>query len=272
MKILMVGDIIGGPGRLAFARFAGELKRKGRVDAIVANAENAAGGKGVTRGVALELFEAGADVLTLGDHAWDQKDYAACLDHEQRRMVRPANYAPGCPGRGVVTVETPAGRLTVINLIGRVFMPPADCPFRTVDAILAREPGLAKVVVVDMHGEATSEKVALGWYLDGRVSAVVGTHTHIQTSDERVLPKHTAYITDLGMTGPRGSVIGRATGTILAKFLTGLPAKFEVADQEPMLEGVIVDVDETTGRARRITRVREIIEAVAPEARAIPAG
>ena len=260
MKILLIGDIVGGPGRRAFARIVSALKARGAADAVVANAENAAGGKGLTRGVAEELYTHGADVLTLGDHAWDQKEIFGYADSE-RRLIRPANFAPGCPGRGVTSVDTPHGRLTVISLIGRVFMPPADCPFRTVDTILAKEPKLGKVIVVDMHAEATSEKIALGWYLDGRVSVVVGTHTHVQTSDERILPKKTAYITDLGMTGPRDSVIGRDTQTILARFLTGMPAKFELAENDVVLEGVIVDIDEATGHARKITRVREAQEA-----------
>ena len=260
MNVLMVGDIVGGPGRTIFARYVGGLKRRGEVDVVVANAENAAGGKGLSRVLADELFAAGADVITLGDHAWDQKDIVAYIGAE-RRLIRPANFAPGCPGRGFVTIDTPKGRVTVMNLVGRVFMPPFDCPFRTADAILGKEPALGKVILVDMHAEATSEKLAIGRYLDGRVSAVVGTHTHVQTSDEALLPKKTAYITDLGMTGPKDSVLGRDLPSVMAKFLTGMPSKFEIADKDVMLEGAWIDIDEQTGRARRISRIRERLEA-----------
>jgi len=255
----MVGDIVGGPGRTIFARYVGGLKRRGEVDFVVANAENSAGGKGLSRTLADELFSAGADVLTLGDHAWDQKDIVSYIGTE-RRLIRPANFAPACPGRGFVTVETPMGRVTVMNLVGRVFMPPFDCPFRTADAILNKEPALGKVILVDMHAEATSEKLAIGRYLDGRVSAVVGTHTHVQTSDETVLPKKTAYLTDLGMTGPKDSVLGRDLPSVLSKFLTGMPCKFEIADKDVTLEGAMIDIDEQTGRARRISRIRERLE------------
>jgi 2',3'-cyclic-nucleotide 2'-phosphodiesterase len=261
MNILMAGDIVGGGGRRAFTRIVGAMRARSAVDFVVANAENAAGGKGVTRTIVEELLDAGADVLTLGDHTWDQRDITSFMDAE-RRLLRPANFAPGCPGRGLVTVDTTAGRVSVMNLVGRVFMPPTDCPFRTADGILAKEPGLGKVILVDIHGEATSEKIAMGRYLDGRVSAVVGTHTHVQTSDETILPKRTAYITDLGMTGPKDSILGRDVASVLSKFLTGMPAKFEIADKNVMLEGVLIDVDEQTGRARRITRVREGVDDV----------
>lgn len=259
MNILMVGDMVGAPGRKIFARVVGQMKGRGAVDVVVANAENSAGGKGITRVIAGELFDAGADVVTLGDHTWDQKEIAQYLDIE-KRLIRPANFAPACPGRGIVTVDTPKGRVTVINLIGRVFMPPMDCPFRAVDALLAKEPNMGKVILVDMHAEATSEKVAMGRHLDGRVSAVVGTHTHVQTSDEIIMPKKTAYITDLGMTGPKDSIIGRDYPSVMGKFLTGMPSKFEIAETNVALEGVLIDVDETSGKARKITRVREFLD------------
>ncbi len=259
MNILMIGDLVGGPGRKIFARIVGQMKGRGAVDMVVVNAENAAGGKGVTRIIAGELFDAGADVITLGDHTWDQKEIAQYLEIE-KRIIRPANFAPGCPGRGIVTVDTPKGRVTVINLIGRVFMPPMDCPFRSVDALLAKEPNMGKVILVDLHAEATSEKIAMGRHLDGRVSAVVGTHTHVQTSDDTILPKKTAYITDLGMTGPKDSIIGRDYASVMGKFLTGMPSKFEIAEHNVTLEGVLIDVDEVTGKARKITRVREFLD------------
>mgnify|MGYP000518930144 CR=1 FL=1 len=257
MKILMAGDIVGAPGRRALALTVARLKAAGRVDFVVANAENAAGGKGLTGPLAEELFAAGADVLTLGDHAWDQKELAAYLEREPR-VVRPANFAPGCPGRGLTTVTGPGGEpVTVINLVGRVFMNNYDCPFRTVDALLRRETNLGRVILVDLHAEATSEKIVMGRYLDGRVSAVVGTHTHVQTSDETVLPGGTAYITDLGMTGPQGTAIGRDLQSVVQMLLTGMPAKFEVGRGDPALEGVLLDVDERTGRARAVKRLRE---------------
>ncbi len=259
MNILMVGDIVGGPGRKVFARLAGQMKQRGTADFIVANAENAAGGRGTTRVLAEELLDAGADVLTMGDHTWDQKELIPFFDIE-RRVIRPANFAPGCPGRGIVTLDTKKGRVTVINLVGRVFMPVTDCPFRTADALLAKEPGMGKVILVDMHAEATSEKMAIGRYLDGRVSAVVGTHTHVQTSDDSILPKKTAYLTDLGMTGAKDSILGRDLASVLSKFMTGMPSKFEIADKDVALEGALIDVDEATGRARKITRIREVLE------------
>lgn len=259
MNILMTGDMVGAPGRKIFARVVGQLRRTGAVDVVVANAENVAGGKGITRAIAEELFGAGADVLTMGDHMWDQKEIASYLEVE-KRLVRPANFAPGCPGRGIVTVDTPKGRVTVINAVGRVFMPPMDCPFRSIDTLLAKEPNMGKVILVDFHAEATSEKIAMGRHLDGRVTAVVGTHTHVQTSDEVILPKKTAYLTDLGMTGPKDSIIGRDCASVMTKFLTGMPSKFDVAEHNVALEGVLLDVDEATGRARKITRIREYLD------------
>jgi metallophosphoesterase (TIGR00282 family) len=256
MRVLMVGDIVGSPGRRAFAAVAARLKEQGKADFVVANAENAAGGKGLTEATAQELFKAGADVLTLGDHTWDQKGFENCLDREQR-IVRPANFAPGCPGRGVTTVNTAWCPVTVMNLVGRVFMREYDCPFRTADAVLAKRSELAAVLLVDMHAEATSEKIVMGRHLDGRVTAVVGTHTHVQTSDEAVLPGGTAYVTDLGMTGPTGGALGRNLQSVSAAFVTGRPMTFELAHGAPVVEGVVIDVDYRTGRAVAIERVRE---------------
>ncbi len=259
MKLLLVGDIVGAPGRLAFCRVAATMKARGAVDAIVANAENAAGGKGITSAVGEELFAAGADVLTMGDHTWDQKESWSYFDREPR-LVRPANFAPGCPGRGVVTVDTPVGPLSVISLVGRVFMNPYDCPFRSVDAILKHSGSLACVRVVDMHAEATSEKIVMGRYLDGRVTACVGTHTHVQTSDERVLPGGTAYMTDLGMSGPRDSSLGRELDSVMRMFTTGMRESFKIAKKDIVLEGAIIHVDEKSGRAKSIKRIREQVE------------
>ena len=255
MRVLVVGDIVGSPGRAVFREVVARLRASGAVHAVVANAENAAAGNGITGDLADELFKAGADVLTLGDHTWNQKDIETYIARE-KRLLRPANFAPSCPGHGWVTVQTSQGPLTVINLMGRVFLPPMDCPFRTVDALLTSIPG-GTPVLVDLHAEATSEKIAMGWHLDGRVAAVIGTHTHVQTSDEKLLPKGTAYITDIGMTGPVTSVIGREVEPVLRKFLTGMPSKFDVAKGPAALEGVIIEVDRVTTRAVSIVRVRE---------------
>lgn len=255
IRILYIGDIVGAPGRRIFARLIPRLRQEWKLDAVIANAENAAAGRGLTPALAEELFMAGADALTLGDHAWDQKEIMPYLDREAR-IVRPANFAPACPGKGWTTVDLPGGqRLAVLSLIGRVFMPPADCPFRAADAALQqlRTP----LLLVEIHAEATSEKIAIGRFLEGRVTAVVGTHTHVQTSDETVLPKGTAYLTDLGMTGPKDSVLGRDVASVTHKFLTGLPAKFEVAEQDVMMEGALITADPATGRATAIQRIRE---------------
>lgn len=255
MKIVMVGDIVGSPGRQVFEQVVAQLKKNGDADFVVANAENAAAGKGLTGSLAEELFSKGADVLTLGDHTWDRKELQPYLEQEHR-VIRPLNFAPGCPGKGHITVETDWGAVTVVNLIGRVFMRDYDCPFRTIDQFLQKQaPG--SIVLVDIHAEATSEKVVMGRYLDGRVSCVAGTHTHVQTSDETLLTKGTAYITDLGMTGAKDSAIGRDLDSITSMFLTGMPAKFEIARNDVVLEGVLIDIDRETGKARSIKRIRE---------------
>lgn len=256
MKIIMIGDIVASEGRKAFAATMRRYRDAGEVDFVVVNAENAAGGRGITEGVANELFAAGADVITLGDHAWDQKELAPRMG-KLPRLLRPANFAPGCPGTGRVTVSTAWGDITVINLIGRVFMRPYDCPFRKADEILNGPPPVQGVVLVDMHAEATSEKLAMGRYLDGRVSAVVGTHTHVQTSDEAILPNGTGYLTDLGMTGSKDSILGRDVDCITRNFLTGMPTKFLLAKRDVKIEGVRIEVDRTTGKALTIERIRE---------------
>jgi hypothetical protein len=259
VKILCVGDIMGSAGRTAFARVVGRMRSEGAMDLVVVNAENAAAGRGLTAALADEIFAAGADLITLGDHTWDQRELHKKLETEPR-ILRPANYAPGCPGRGIATVETKHGRVSVLVLQGRVFMDPADCPFRCADEILGRRGDMGRVVLVEIHAEATSEKNAMGLHLDGRTTAVYGTHTHVQTADERLLPKGTAYITDLGMTGPEDSVIGMDARTVLPRFLTGMPTKFEVAAGGLMLHGALIEADPATGRARRIKRIRERAE------------
>ncbi len=256
MKLLFVGDIVGSPGRTAFARIATRYKAEGKADVVVVNGENAAAGRGITPRLAEELFAAGADAITLGDHTWDQKEVQAYLEQEPR-LIRPANFPPGCPGRGHTLIDTPAGPLLVMNLIGRVFMPAQDCPFRTADQLLKREAGRARMIFVDIHAEATSEKIILGRYLDGRVSAVAGTHTHVQTADEQILPKGTGYITDAGMTGPKDSVLGREIEPVTHRFLTGMPTKFDIATEDVRLEGVLFDVQPDSGRTKKIKRINE---------------
>ncbi len=259
MKILMVGDIVGGPGRMAMARVATRYKAEGRADVVVANAENSAAGRGITAALAEELFAGGADALTMGDHVWDQKEAAAYFDRETR-IVRALNLPPGVPGKGAISIQTQAGPLAIVQLMGRTFMnASADCPFRTMDEWLKKHGAQYKLILVDMHAEATSEKVAMGKFLDGRVTAVLGTHTHVQTADEAVTAKGTAYMTDLGMTGPCDSVIGRTTDAILTRFLTGMPTKFEIASGDVRLHGALLTVDPATGKALKIKRVEEIL-------------
>ena len=262
MKVLLVGDVVGAPGRRILKAVAARYRSEGLAHAIVVNAENAAGGNGITAELGREILGYGVDAITLGDHVWDQKGVGPWLDAE-RRAVRPANLPPECPGRGCAVVRTPLGDIGVMALIGRVFMRPENgCPFHEADRLLASVLPRNIPVVVDFHAEATSEKIALGRHLDGRVAAVVGTHTHVQTSDARVFPGGTAYVTDLGMTGPVDSVIGREIPTVLGKFLTGMPAKLEVAHGPATLEGVLVDIDPETRRARSVQLVREREESV----------
>ncbi|MDA3798845.1 MAG: TIGR00282 family metallophosphoesterase [Kiritimatiellae bacterium] len=256
MKILIVGDIVGSPGRKVFANTVTRWKADGKIDFVVANAENSAGGRGITPKVADELFSAGADIITLGDHVWDQKDLIPHLAVEQR-LVRPANFPPGCPGRGYTSVVLNGVKISVISLIGRVFMPPNDCPFRCADALLRNKGALGDIIIVDFHAEATSEKITLGRYLDGRVSFFCGTHTHVQTSDETILPKGTGYITDLGMTGPKDSSIGRDLESVTKRFLDNMPSQFKVAKDDVVMEGVLISVDERSGNTKKIKRIRE---------------
>ncbi len=256
-NILVAGDIVGKPGRTIFARVATRLRAEGKADVVVANAENAAGGNGLTPVLAAELFAGGADVLTLGDHSWDQRDIIPFLATEPR-VVRPANYAPGAPGRGWYTFTAAGATITVVNLLGRVFMPsPYDCPFRAMDDLLKARATLGAILLVDFHAEATSEKIAMGHYLAGKASAVFGTHTHVQTSDEAILAEYTGYITDLGMTGPKDSVLGREKAAVLRRFITGLPEKFEVATGQVAFEGILLQVDPRNGACRKIKRLRE---------------
>ena len=248
----MIGDIIGKPGRQTLARLLPQLRSELDIDLVTANAENTAGGFGLTLKTARNLLDAGVDVMTSGNHIWDKKDILPHMD--ELPLLRPANYYDA-PGRGWMM----HGDVMVLNLQGRVFMPPIDCPFREADKRLAeaeRELGYApRVIMVDFHAEATSEKQGLGWYLDGRVSAVVGTHTHVGTADTRVLPGGTAYVSDLGMTGPMDSVIGTETAPVLERFRTGLPQRFKPADGPCVLNSVLIDIDPETGHATEIVRI-----------------
>ena len=253
MNILFIGDIFASPGRRIVADHLQDIIEGNKIDLAIANAENAAGGFGITPSIAEELLGLGLDVLTTGNHIWDKREMYDYLNR-QPRLLRPANY-PDAPGRGVVQYRARNGvECAVINLQGRTYMPATDCPFRKADQLLGELDPAVKVKFVDFHAEVTSEKMAMGWYLDGRVSAVVGTHTHIPTADTRILPGGTAYQTDCGMTGPYDSVIGVETNLILQRFLTGLPVRMEAAKLGPELHAVIVDVDEATGQARAVRR------------------
>ncbi|UCG39736.1 MAG: TIGR00282 family metallophosphoesterase [bacterium] len=258
MRVLFIGDVVGKPGRRAVRDILDGLVDRHKVDLVVANAENAAGGFGVTSETAAELFEAGVHVLTTGNHVWDKREALELVETEPR-ILRPANYPPGAPGQGQITVRTPVGvSVTVVNLSGRVFMDTVDCPFRRMDAILEELGGKQRCIVVDLHAEATSEKRALALYLDGRVSGVLGTHTHIQTADERILPGGTAYITDVGMTGnEEGSVIGIDFEAARYRFLTQMPVRFDLSKGVPVLNGVLLEMDVASGKAVAIKRISQ---------------
>ena len=258
MRVLLIGDVFGEPGREAVKNHLPAMRRQHKIDFALVNGENAAGGKGITAKIAQDFFEWGADVVTTGNHAWDQREIIKYIAHEPR-LLRPANYPPSVPGRGVGIYRAPGGiNVGVMQLQGRLFMNNSDCPFTVADRELGQLKGRVDFVLVDIHAEATSEKQALGFYLDGRVAALVGTHTHVQTADEKILPGGTAYITDLGMSGPHNSVIGLDKDVALKKWLTQMPLEqFKVAEGDVRLCGVLVDVNETTGMARSIVRVQE---------------
>jgi 2',3'-cyclic-nucleotide 2'-phosphodiesterase len=253
VRILFVGDVVGGPGRRALESLLPELREHHAPDLVVVNGENVAGGIGITEKTAGQIYAAGADAITLGNHVWRHAEVYPYLDREER-IVRPANYPKGNPGRGFTVVEGGGGRLAVVNLMGQVFLEAARSPFSEVDAILAELRGRATHVLVDFHAEATSEKVAMGWHLDGRVTACVGTHTHVPTADARVLPGGTAYITDVGMTGPHGGVIGAEREPSLRRFLTQMPTKLATAEEDPWLNAVLIDAGDE-GRARSIEQL-----------------
>lgn len=245
MNILFIGDIVGRPGRNFLKKHISAIKKEYDVDFIIANGENVAGGTGITKSTYEELVECGLDIITLGNHTWSKKEIYDFID-EADVLIRPANYPPGTPGKGYIIAERINKRIAVVNLNGRVFMDSIDCPFREIDSILDRIKDTADIIIVDFHAEATSEKQAMGWYLDGRVTAVLGTHTHVQTSDERILPKGTGYITDVGMTGPYDSILGVDKDIIIKKFLTAMPGRFEVAEGKVVFCAVILELDENS--------------------------
>jgi len=250
MLILVIGDIVGQPGRQAVSKFLPGLHQQYGLDVVIANAENAAGGFGLTSVIAGELFDNGVDVLTSGNHIWAQKEIIPHLDGEMP-ILRPLNYPPGVPGRGYMI----AGQTMVVNLMGRTFMNDLDCPFQAMDKLLAELKHKPPVIIVDFHAEATSEKMAMGRYLDGRVSAVLGTHTHVGTIDAQLLPQGTAYVTDIGMTGPMDSIIGDDPESVLKRFLTGMPHHLSVGRGKPILNAIMVEVAEDSGQAINIERI-----------------
>lgn len=257
MKILAIGDIVGRPGREAVKELLPRIVKQEKIDLVVANGENSAGGSGITAPLAKELFSYGVGVITTGDHIWKKKEIEELIEQEPR-LLRPLNYPPGTPGEGSVVVKAKNGvDVGVICLVGRVFMNAVECPFRAAKEEIEKLRKKTPVILIDIHAEATSEKIALGWYLDGDVSLIFGTHTHVQTADERVLPAGTAYITDLGMTGPFDSVLGRRIEQIVQRFVTQMPIRFEMAEENIQIHGVVADIDEKSGRAKSIKRIQE---------------
>jgi metallophosphoesterase (TIGR00282 family) len=257
LKVLFLGDIIGKPGRNALIRNLNSLISENEADMVIANGENAAGGIGISPDVCDSLLKSGVDIVTSGNHIFKKKEIIDYLDLEPR-LLKPANYPPDTPGKGygIYEIENLGGmKVAVINICGRVFVDYLDCPFRTIERIMEHIKGETQIIIVDIHAEVTSEKVAMGWFLDGKVSAVIGTHTHIQTADERVLPGGTAYITDAGMVGPRNSVIGVKKENIIKRFLTQMPQQFTVSKEDVWINGVVIDIDEKTGMAREIIRI-----------------
>ncbi|MDK2824050.1 MAG: 2,3-cyclic-nucleotide 2-phosphodiesterase [Clostridia bacterium] len=259
VRVLMIGDIVGNVGRMVVKKLLPKLYEEYNFDLVIANGENAAGGNGITFEILDELFSYNIHVITMGNHVWDKREIINFIDY-QPYLIRPANYPPGTPGKGY-TIYSLANNINVgvINLSGVVFLPPLISPFLIIDKLINDIEKKCSIIIVDFHAEATSEKVAMGWYLDGKVAAVLGTHTHVQTADERILPKGTAYITDLGMTGPRDSVLGVKKELVINKFLTQMPVKFETANGVGQLNGVILTLDPNTGQAVSISRIQEFI-------------
>lgn len=256
MKLLFIGDIVGRPGRWAASQLLPDLRKNLDIDFVVANVENAAGGFGLTKEIANKIFTYGVDCFTSGNHIWDRKDIYLFLDQEER-LLRPANYPPGAPGKGSGVFETrKLEKVGVINIQGRVFIQEIDCPFRSSLEELEKIKNHTKIILVDVHAEATSEKIALGWYLDGKVSAIIGTHTHVQTADETILPHGTAYVTDVGMTGSHDSIIGIRKEDALSRFLTQTPHRFRLGLDDVKFSAVLIEVDSDSGKAQKIERLK----------------
>ncbi len=270
LRILFLGDIVGEPGRNAVIARLPQLKERHAIDFTIVNGENAAGGRGITGKITIELLRAGVSVVTSGDHIWDQKDVVAFLDLEPR-LLRPVNYPPGAPGHGSIVLETAKGKIGVVNVQARTFMQPIlENPFHAVEAAVTKMREETANIIVDVHGETTSEKIALGRFLDGKVSAVIGTHTHVQTADEQIFPGGTAFMCDAGMCGPVNSILGRAIEPILQRFISNLPASFPVAAGEVRLRGALIDIDQTSGRALRILRLDEAAPTLSETSAEIP--
>jgi len=260
LRVLMVGDVVGKPGRQVLEKYLDKIVHDYAIDFVIANGENAAGGNGITRPVAEELFSYGVHVITMGNHVWDKKELLEFIESEPR-IIRPANYPPGTPGKGYGIFEVANGeKLTVINLLGRVYMENLDCPFRTAKEIVQYTSNFTVNTIVDFHAETTSEKYAMGFWLDGQVSAVCGTHTHVQTADTRLLPKGTAYITDVGMTGPMNSVLGIEPEVIIERFVTQMPVKFQLAKGPTQFNAVVIDINSVNGLARSIESINFPVE------------
>lgn len=261
MRILFIGDVVGRPGREILRQQLHHIQEEHQIDFTIANGENASGGKGINQRVFNEISNYGVDVVTMGNHVWDKKEVLNLIEQENR-IIRPANYPPGAPGKGWNIYHVNKNhQIAVVNLSGRVYLSPLDCPFQAIDKILSQLSSITSTIIVDFHAEATSEKQAMGWYLDGRVSAVLGTHTHIQTADARILNRHTAYITDVGMTGPRDSVLGVDKELVIKKFITQMPVRFEIAGGDIQINAVIIDIDEA-GRATGIKPIQSILESL----------
>jgi metallophosphoesterase (TIGR00282 family) len=254
MRVLLIGDVVAKPGRLAVLDRLQDLREQNQIDLAIMNAENLAGGFSVTPSLCEQLFASGIDVMTSGNHIFDKKEAIEYIQ-KQPRLLRPANYPPNTPGSGIWTGEIGNVKVAVLNVMGRVFMPPSDDPFRVIEGLLANLPADVNVKMVDIHAEATSEKVAMGWFLDGRVSCVVGTHTHVQTADERILPLGTAYLTDVGMTGSYAGVIGMNKADVISRFTSAVARRAEHSTGDVRICAVVVDVDASTGKAREITRL-----------------
>ncbi len=258
MKVLFIGDVVGNPGRKAVKEIVSPLKKSMGIDICIANCENAAGGSGITYVVAQELYKSGVDAITMGNHTWSKREILNFIDSDPN-IVRPANYPPELPGKGSAVIHVNGKKIGILNLLGRVYMESVDCPFKAAEREIDYLKSSVKAVLVDMHAEATSEKCALAWHIDGRVSCVLGTHTHVQTADERILPFGTAYITDVGMTGPYDGIIGIDREIIINKFITHMPAKFEIARGPAQFNAVVMEIDEVSGKTVSIERISRLL-------------